>query len=328
MRIAKVVGGVLCVLLVMLLLGGLGFLRFARPLVRSADAATIERTPQRLERGKYLAEVVINCMHCHSEHDDKLFGWPAIRGTYGRGGFAFDRKLGMPGSVQAQNITSDPETGLGAWTDGEILRAMREGIAKNGRALFPMMPYEALRKMSDEDARSIVVYLRSLPPAKKAIPDPQLDFPVSLLVRLAPQPVLAPVPMPNESDHVAWGEYLVTLAGCVDCHTNHERGKAVAGMEYGGGWVMTMPWGRIVTPNISPDPETGIGNTTREAFIGRFKAFESMTTPPPAPPGRNTIMPWVNYSQMSEAELGAMYDYLRTVPPVKNKVANVFPDAG
>ena len=127
---------------------------------------------------------------------------------------------------------------------------------------------------------------------------------------------------------MAWGEYLVTLVGCVDCHTNHVRGNPVAGMEYGGGWVMTMPWGRIVTPNISPDLATGIGTTTREAFIGRFKAFESMATPPPAPPGRNTIMPWLSYGHMSEEELGAMYDYLRTVKPVTNKVASVFPDAG
>ena len=97
-------------------------------------------------------------------------------------------------------------------------------------------------------------------------------------------------------------------------------------MEYAGGWLLKMPWGRIVTPNITPDPETGIGNMTKEAFIGRVKAFETMGEVA-APKARNTIMPWLELAKMPEDELGAIFDYLRTVPPVKNKIENVFPDA-
>jgi mono/diheme cytochrome c family protein len=307
---------------------GIGYLALKQPAQRPASTETVERTPERLARGKYLAEVLVGCMDCHSEHRDDLFGWPAKPETYGQGGFSFDRRLGLPGVIQAQNITSDPETGVGAWSDGEIMRAMREGVAKNGRALFPMMPYEALRSMSDEDAKSVVVYLRTLPPIKKAIPDPQIDFPVNLLIKLTPQPLDGPVPSPKPEDHAAWSKYLITLADCVECHTNHDKGKRIEGMDFAGGWVLTMPWGRIVTPNITPDPETGIGNLTREAWIGRVKSYASMKAPPIAPKGRNTIMPWLEFSRMPEEELGAIFDYLRTVKPIKNKIANVFPDAG
>ncbi len=326
MRVLKIVGIVVGVALVGV--GGLvGFLAMKSPAQRPPSAEKVEVTPERMARGKYLAEVVVGCMDCHSDHNYDVFGWPASPDTYGQGGFAFDRNLGMPGVIQAQNITSDVETGVGGWSDGEIMRAFREGVAKNGRALFPMMPYQRFKNMSDEDAKSVIVYLRSLKPIRKAIPDPIIDFPVNLFIKMTPQPLDGPVTAPPKEDHLAWGKYLTNLTGCVDCHTNHEKGKAVEGMEYAGGWEMRAPWGRLVTPNITPDPETGIGNMTREVWVGRVKAFASMKEPPVAPKGKNTIMPWLAFAQMSEDELGAIYDYLRTVKPIKNKIANVFPDA-
>ncbi len=266
-------------------------------------------------------------MDCHSQHDETKFSWPAIAGTYGQGGFAFDKKLGLPGVVCAQNITPDPETGLGSWTDGEILRAMREGVARDGHALFPMMPYQAFRSMSDEDVRSVVVYLRQLVPIKKQTPAVQLDFPVNLLVKLTPRPLDGPVAMPSPSDHLAYGKYLVTMAGCDDCHTDHQRGQPVAGMELAGGWRLQLPSGQqLVPPNITPDVETGIGTMTRDQWVARVQAFASMTEMPPAPPRRNTIMPWPTYAKLPVGDLEAIFDYLRTVKPIKNKVV-VFPDA-
>jgi mono/diheme cytochrome c family protein len=325
----KILGGIAILIFVVLVFAGAGVTALAirKPAQRPASDEVVERTPQRLERGKYLAEVLVQCVHCHSDHDETKFSWPAKPDTLGQGGFAFDEKLGFPGSVCAQNITPDPETGLGQWTDGEIMRAIREGVAKDGHALFPMMPYESFRDMSDEDVRSVVVYLRSLKPIKKQTPPVKLDFPVNLLIKLAPKPLEGPVKEPDKSDHLAYGKYLVTMANCGDCHTNHERGKPVAGMEFAGGWVLNMPWGqRLIPPNITPDPETGIGNVTKEQFVARFKAFEAMTELPPAPPKRNTIMPWNLYAKIPAEDLGAMYDYLRTLKPIKNKV-NAFPDA-
>jgi hypothetical protein len=320
----RIAGGVVAGVL-LLIGGGVVLMALRPPAQRPATSETVARTPERLARGKYLAEALCGCMDCHSAHRDDLYGWPAIPETRGQGGFAFDERIGVPGRVCAQNITADVETGVGGWTDGEIMRAIREGVAKDGHALFPMMPYETLRNMSDEDVRSVVVYLRNLAPIRKQTPEVRLNFPVNLLVKLKPKPLADPVPEPSRADPLAYGRYLVQLAGCPHCHTKHERGDMVPGMEFAGGWELLMPWGRVVPPNITPDPETGIGKMTREAFIGRFKSFATMADSP-APKGRNTIMNWRGYAQLPESDLGAIYDYLRTVKPISNKV-NPFPDA-
>jgi hypothetical protein len=75
-------------------------------------------------------------------------------------------EMGLPGRITSKNLTSDAKTGLGSWTDGEILRAIREGVSKDGHALFPLMPYPNYRTMSDEDAYAIVAYLRTLKPVR------------------------------------------------------------------------------------------------------------------------------------------------------------------
>jgi hypothetical protein len=318
--------GMVFVGLVVVLAAGLATLVLMKPKQRPASTEKVERTPERLERGRFLAETLVGCTVCHSAHRNDIYGWPVVPGTFGEGGFAFDEKLGMPGKVCAQNITQDVETGIGGWTDGEIMRAVREGVAKDGHALFPMMPYQNLHSMSDEDVRSVVVYLRSLKPVHKQTPAVHLDFPVNYLIKMTPQPVEGPIATPKPSDGLAYGKYLVEMAGCVDCHTIHEKGNPVAGMEFAGGWVLTMPWGRVIPLNITPDPETGIGNMTREQFIGLFKSFEDMA-PMAAPPGRNTMMPWTALATLPESDLGAIYDYLRTVKPVKNKIVTAFPDA-
>src|SRR5206468_11541394 len=138
-----------------------------------------------------LVEHVADCLGCHSDHTDG-FGFPVKPGTEGEGGFPFDAKLGVPGLVCAQNITPDPETGLGRWSDDEILRAMREGVDRNGDALFPMMPYQHFRYMSDEDAKSIVVYVRTLKPIHNQVPPKHLDFPVHFIAKFIPKPLHGP----------------------------------------------------------------------------------------------------------------------------------------
>src|SRR5512135_127846 len=129
------------------------YLAVKRPAQRPASAEKIEATPARLARGEYLALHVVDCLLCHSDVRFERFGLPRVPGTEGKGGFGFGRSFGVPGVVYARNITPDPETGLGRWTDGEILRAIREGVDRNGNALFPMMPYASYHEMADEDAR-------------------------------------------------------------------------------------------------------------------------------------------------------------------------------
>ena len=121
---------------------------------------------------------------------------------------------GLPGHVVPPNITPDPETGAGRWTDDMLARAIREGIGHDGHALFPFMPYPDFRYASDEDLASVIVYLRSIPPIRKALPQTEIIFPVKYLIRSVPQPITEPVPQPDVSTPVKRGEYLVTIAGC------------------------------------------------------------------------------------------------------------------
>jgi mono/diheme cytochrome c family protein len=310
--------------------GGLGWLWARSPDARPAPAEAVERTPERLERGEYIAIHLADCAGCHSDHVFDRFAAPLKPGTLFQGGFPFDAKLGVPGLVCAQNLTPDPETGKGRWTDGELLRAFREGVSKDGHALFPMMPFEQFRMMSDEDAKAVVAYLRTVPAIKNPIPPTQLAFPVNLLIKFKPTPIAERVVAPDDAkDHLAYGRYLVVLAGCKECHTAHDdHGARLPGRDYAGGWEMVGPWGRVVSANITPDPETWLGRASKEEFIGRFKAFQELTaqSAPVAEPGHNTVMPWLAYGGLTEPDLGAMYDYLKTQPPIRNAVVS-FPDA-
>jgi mono/diheme cytochrome c family protein len=316
--------GIVALTVVALAAIGVSWLALRKPAQRPAPTAKIEPTPERIARGRYLVHHVTDCLGCHSDHTLD-FALPIKPGTEGMGGFVFDKNLGFPGVVAAQNITSDKETGLGNWTDGEILRAIREGVDREGNALFPMMPYTGFRNLADEDAEAIVAYLRTLHPVKNQVPRKKIDFPVNLFVKFAPQPVEGRVSAPDRKDTVAYGKYLATIGGCYECHTPHDdKNNLVAEKAFSGGWQMKGPWGRNFTANITPHPSTWMGQTTREAFIGRFRATYPAGE---VPKGRNTIMPWRAYSGMTDEDLGALYDYLKTVPPIENKV-EAFPDAG
>ncbi|HEY0139360.1 MAG TPA: cytochrome c [Thermoanaerobaculia bacterium] len=317
------VAGIIALALVAVLAAGVVYLSVKKPAQRAASSERIEPTPERLARGKYLVHHASDCLGCHSDHDN-TFSFPVKAGTEGAGGFAWDASADFPGFLAASNITSDRETGLGSWTDGEILRAIREGVDREGKALFPIMPYKHFRNMSDDDAKAVVAYLRTLPPVRRAVAQKKLDFPLNFIEKFVPQPLAAPVAHPDPKNSIAYGKYLTRIGGCYECHTPHDdKGELDEARAFAGGWEMKGPWGRNITSNITPHPETFVGRATREEFIGRFHA----TLPDVVPPkGRNTIMPWRALSGMTAEDLGAIYDYLKTVPPVENKV-NAFPDA-
>jgi mono/diheme cytochrome c family protein len=327
----RLIQGLVLFVCALAVLAGLAlvFLAAKKPDQRPPSAEKIEATPARLARGTYLVEHVCDCITCHSELNVDRFNLPPKRYTIGQGGMPFGKEFAVPGVVCAQNITSDPLDGLGRWTDGEILRAIREGVDKDGNALFPMMPYLGYRSLSDEDAKSIVVYLRSLLAVSHRVPPKRIDFPVNFLVKAVPRPLDGPVAAPDPKDTRAYGKYLAVIGGCVECHTPHDaRGRIVPGRELSGGWEMRGPWGRNVTPNITPHKDTFVGQATKAEFIGRFKSFEKLRGDdiPPAPPGRNTVMPWLILSGMTEEDLGAVFDYLKSAPPIENRV-DPFPDA-
>ncbi len=310
--------------------GGALVLGLKQPDVRPAPQIRIEATPELLERGRYLTEHVSNCLACHSEQDATKFGLPIRPGTEGSGGALFAKVEGVPGIVAGANITPDAATGIGEWSDGEVVRAIREGVRKDGTPLFPMMPYPYYRSMSDDDVKAIVAYLRTLPARQHSVAVRNLDFPVNLLVKFMPRPVNGVIPTPPPGDSVSRGRYLATIANCRSCHTPHDgKGRPITTQEFSGGWEMNGPWGSVVSANLTPHPSSFVGRSTREQFIARFKAYQGVTwaSAPAATPGRNTVMPWIGLSGMTEDDLGAIYDYLRTLPPVQKRVVG-FPAAG
>lgn len=305
------------------------FLGIKKPNMRPAPELRVELTAENVERGRYLGENVADCLGCHSDHDAERFGFPVKPGTEGAGGYVFSKGEGVPGRVAAQNITPDKGTGIGDWSDGEIARAIREGVRRDGSPLFPMMPYPDYHSMSDDDVKAIVAWLRTLPARQNKAPDRELDFPVNVLVKFMPRPVDGVIPAPPAGDPVARGRYLTTIAGCRNCHTPRDgKGRPLMNQAFSGGWEMVGPWGRVVTANITPHASTFVGQSSRGQFIARFKAHAGLTadSAPPAKPGMNTVMPWIAFAGMTDEDLGAIYDYLRTLPPVDKRVVS-FPDA-
>jgi mono/diheme cytochrome c family protein len=322
---------VLLGVVVLLAAGGAAFLRFARPRLRAPSDEVVARTPERLQRGTYLVEHLLPCRHCHSFGDIERFGAPLSDGEAWAGGIVLDRSFGLPGVIQAPNISPDPEYGIGAWSDGEVLRAIREGVARDGHPLFPMMPYPSYREMSDEDVRSVLVYLRAAKPVHRGTKPIEVDFPVSLFIRAAPAPVEKPVAAPDPKNAVAYGGYLVKIAGCADCHTPLGPHGPDEKMAFAGGREFAIPYPegryRAVTANITPDPSGYFGHATKQEWIDRVRSFAGMEKDPPkVAHGLNTLMPWIEFSGLTDEDLGAIYDFLQTVPPIHNEV-KTFPDA-
>lgn len=294
----------------------IGWRPFLGPRARALENRKFQTTPARLARGRYLVNNVMGCTDCHSEHDYKAAGAPALGAKLGAG--QIFPVQGLPGNVVAPNLTPDSETGAGDWTDDQFARAIREGVGHDGRALFPLMPYLLYRVVSDEDLASIVVYVRSLPPVRNPLPKTEIIFPVRYLIRNAPQPLTAPVPPPDSSTPAKRGEYLIQLAACVDCHTPQQRGEYNMAMAFGGGFEFKGPFGRVSSANITPDP-TGIPYYDENLFLqvmhtGKVHAREL-----------NAIMPWIAFRNMTDDDLKDMFAYLRTLKPVRHRVDNALP---
>lgn len=184
-----------------------------RPLnLLPAESIQVCMTPENISRGEYLFTVAADCDGCHSQRDLSKFSAPVISRGRGRG-WRFPKELGLPGTVVAPNITPDVETGIGAWTDGEKIRAIREGIGRDGRALFPMMPYRNFARMSDDDVQSLVAYMNTLPAIHNPLPRTTLDFPVNYLIATAPAPARN-VAAADPNNKLEWGRYLVSIARC------------------------------------------------------------------------------------------------------------------
>jgi hypothetical protein len=314
--------GIMLFLLVTAAGTGMGYLYLRKPAQVPASAIRVARTPERLARGKFLFEVLAGCDGCHSERDFTRVGGPVVPSGRGKGNVLSAVVKTLPGTVVASNITPDPETGIGLWTDGEKIRAIREGVDRNGRALFPMMPYAGFRNMSDEDVQSLVAYLDALPRIRNPLPATRLNFPVELMIKSVPRPVAGVAP-PDRSDPIRYGEYMVTIAGCGDCHTPQDRGQSVTGKFLAGGQRFVTRYGTVTSANLTPDNETGTGRWSAAFFRQKFEDYrEYAAAGPPrlAGPEAFTLMPWLSFTYLPAEDLDAIYAFLRTVKPVSHAV--------
>jgi hypothetical protein len=308
------------VLAILIVVTGLvSYVKLVLPKVGNPENIRVELSPDRVERGRYLANSVSVCMDCHSKRDWNKFSGPLIESTYGQGGEEFTQEIGLPGKYYARNITP---FALKSWTDGEILRAITCGVNKNGKALFPIMPYLDYGKLDREDLYSVIAFIRTLKPIENAVPESKSDFPMNFIINTLPQkPEYSQIP--DRDNKVAYGRYLFTAATCSHCHTKLDKGKPVVGMELAGGFEFPLYTGGIVrSANITPDKETGIGNWSEDTFVNRFKVYDdSSYTPGPINKGDfNTVMPWMMYSKKKTEDMKAIFAYLKTVKPVKNSV--------
>jgi mono/diheme cytochrome c family protein len=319
-KLTRILGYAILALLLLVTAGitfTIGWRPFIGPRARSLTNRTFAATPERLARGRYIAEDVAGCMYCHSPHDWRQHEAPILAGMEGAG--EIFPLQGLPGVVVAPNLTPDHETGSSSWSDDQLARAIREGIGHDGRALFPIMPFQHYQRMSDEDLASVIVFLRSLRPVHNALPKTQIIFPVKYLIRSVPQPVTVPVPAPDISTPVKRGAYLVNLAGCSDCHTPQDaHGMPLPGLDFAGGLVLEGPWGRVASANITPDP-SGISYYDEALFV------QVMRTGDVKARKLNQIMPWTGFRGMTDTDLASIFAYLRTLPSVHHRVDNTEP---
>ena len=308
----------LLVLVVLGLITKIGWQVVLGPKARAVTGRKFEVTQARLDRGKYIVEAQASCFHCHSEHKLTDPEFTMVEGKKGSGQILPIPELGQ---VVAPNISPDPETGIGKWTDDEVARAIQEGVNKDGRALFPIMPYMRFRNFTDEDLASVIVYLRSIPPVKNTLPLTKLNFPLNFIVKTIPEPLTTPAAQPPRTTPEARREYLVeTIIGCGDCHTPTNQGVPLPGMGYAGGETFDDPSQQktIFSANITMDA-SGIAHYDEALFINTLRTGQI--------PGRmlSHIMPFEAFRNMTDEDLKDVFAYIKTRPPVKHRISNVDP---
>ncbi len=267
------------------------------------------------DKGAYLTAAG-GCYGCHT--DVKNDGEP----------FAGGRPLETPfGIFYTPNITGDPETGIGRWTDEEFLKAVKEGIGPSGHPYFPAFPYTSYTKMTDEDALAIKAHLMSLPPVVQENRSHDVSPPFSWrwlqwgwrLLFFDEGPYVPPA---RASEQVTRGGYLVeALTHCGECHTprnflgGSDNSLYLAGAANGAE-------GELV-PNITPDDATGIGDWSE----GDIVSFMSDGMMPDFDNVQGSMAEAIDHSlsKLTEEDRAAIAAYLKSIPPIENKVTSSGP---
>jgi mono/diheme cytochrome c family protein len=270
---------------------------------------TVLDTSGLVARGEYIVRNVAVCGGCHAADPRRSRDGPLS------GGMEF--KDWRIGTARASNLTSDSLTGLGAWSDAEIVRAIRNGLARDGRLLAPIMPYEWFSGMSDRDALAVARYLRSLPPVRKEVKQSHnFVFALARLFFLGPKGETR-VSAPPRGPTAAYGGYLSQHVGlCADCHTPRRGIRSTPDRRRLFAGNASPPKSFPANPsNLTPDTATGIGTWTEAAFLRTLR-----TGVDPKGDSLHAFMPWREVRRMSDDDLRAIYIFLRSLPPVRNEV--------
>jgi mono/diheme cytochrome c family protein len=276
----------------------------------STDSAVIAR-------GKYLAMGPAHCANCHSPMAD-FMKVESGEETSLSGGFNFELPIGK---VYAPNITSDEETGIGKLRDEEVARSLRYGVRHDGKAILDFMPFYDL---SESDLTAVISFLRTQAPVKNQRPQHEWNFMGKAVMAFLVKPMgdgEVPETPPIDST-AAYGKYLAaSVANCRGCHTKRDMMTgAFVGIDYAGGTKFEIldenykiiQGKHLVTPNLTPDPETGrLNGWSQKDFIDRFRKGRVIPGSP---------MPWGPFSRMSDLELTAVYKFLASLEPVKNEI--------
>ena len=263
-------------------------------------ASANAQTP--IQRGDYLVNGILTCGNCHTPK--------------GPGGVEARDKLHAGGviewdtptfKVKGSNITPDPDTGIGKWTDAQIKVAIQDGKHPDGHPLAPIMPFAFYKVFTPGDLDAVVAYLKSVPAIRNPSQPPVYKAP--MYVENVPN---ADKPM-SEADlrnPVKRGFYLVTIGHCMECHTPMVKGQRQWDRYGAGGFRFTGPFGESFSRNITSHKDKGIGAWTdaeiKRAIIQGIRKDGSPLKPP---------MGYAWYARMTDEDLSAIVAYLRTVPP-------------
>lgn len=250
-----------------------------------------------LERGRYLVEHVAACGNCHTPMGPK----GPIAGMTLAGGLRIKEP---PFDVYTPNITQDKETGIGAWSDAEIFRAIREGVDNEGKLVRPPMPFHFYRQLADRDVHAMVAYLRTVASVKNVPPKSVYHIP------LPPSygPPVGKITAPDPSDTVAYGEYLAgPVAHCMECHTPlTAKGMPDFENRFGkGGFALHGPWGESVSADITGSALQNYTDAQIATMVTEGKRPDGSPMMPP--------MGYGFYAGMKKSDLDAIIAYLRTL---------------
>ncbi len=283
-----VLAGLLTLVLALVsITAAIGLYQFYVPRGSPIAALKVAGTPEQIARGQHLARIL--CAGCHTTNGELPLS----------GGRDVGTEANIPlGSFVSINLT--PAGPLKDWSDGEIMRVLNEGVDRNGHPLF-LMSLNTVRYFSDEDKQAVIAYLRSQPPVVNVTPDPP-DNPTLLLAVMVGAGVIqfqppVKVVAPPRGETAEYGKYIEGWRDCRFCH----------GPDLGGG--TGEPAG--LTPK-GPNLRV-VQGWTREQFIATLRTGKD-------PGGRaldNAQMPWKEIGLLDDDELGAVYAYLKSLPPVQ-----------